>query len=119
MRTRSKARHQRQQPQQVPPHLVETPKDTMADNRTMAELLQAPTERIRGRNSGQLRYEWAPPQVTQLYSTAFTGAGAGTGDVCLSRSRALTISFNSATSRNTPEVEALVLTLATMALFRE
>ncbi|GJQ94201.1 hypothetical protein Tco_0005340 [Tanacetum coccineum] len=48
---------------------------------------------------GQLRYEWAPPQVTQLCSTAFTGAGAGTGDVCLSRSRALTISFNSATSR--------------------
>ncbi|GKF96087.1 hypothetical protein Tco_0288822, partial [Tanacetum coccineum] len=29
--------------------------------------------------------------VTQLCSTAFTGAGAGTGDVCLSRSRALTI----------------------------
>ncbi|GKG65858.1 hypothetical protein Tco_0689049, partial [Tanacetum coccineum] len=28
----------------------------------------------------QLRYEWAPPQVTQLCSTAFTGAGAGTGD---------------------------------------
>ncbi|GKA10300.1 hypothetical protein Tco_0689733 [Tanacetum coccineum] len=32
------------QQQQVPPHLVETPKDTMADNRTMAELLQSPTE---------------------------------------------------------------------------
>ncbi|GJS31032.1 hypothetical protein Tco_0491652 [Tanacetum coccineum] len=46
-------------------------------------------------------------------------AGAGTGDVCLSRSRALTISFNSATSGDTPEVEALVLTLATMALLRE
>ncbi|GJZ99853.1 hypothetical protein Tco_0672404 [Tanacetum coccineum] len=60
-----------------------------------------------------------PPQVTQLCSTAFTGAGAGTGDVCLSRSRALTISFNSATSGDTPEVEALVLTLATMALLRE
>ncbi|GJZ89232.1 reverse transcriptase domain-containing protein [Tanacetum coccineum] len=47
MRTRSQARrlrqHQRQQ-QQVPPNLVEPPKDTMADNRTMAELLQAPTE---------------------------------------------------------------------------
>ncbi|GKE98140.1 reverse transcriptase domain-containing protein, partial [Tanacetum coccineum] len=42
MRTRSKARRLRQQ--QVPPNLVETPKDTMADNRTMAELLQAPTE---------------------------------------------------------------------------
>ncbi|GJT06385.1 hypothetical protein Tco_0840847 [Tanacetum coccineum] len=60
-----------------------------------------------------------PPQVTQLCSTAFTGAGAGTGDVCLSRSRALTISFNSKTSGDTPEVEALVLTLATMALLRE
>ncbi|GJU98700.1 reverse transcriptase domain-containing protein [Tanacetum coccineum] len=43
MRTRSKARRLQQQ-QQVLPHLVETPKDTMADNRTMAELLQAPTE---------------------------------------------------------------------------
>ncbi|GJY88598.1 reverse transcriptase domain-containing protein [Tanacetum coccineum] len=50
MRTRSKARRlrqqqqQQQQQQQVPPNLVEPPKDTMADNRTMAELLQAPTE---------------------------------------------------------------------------
>ncbi|GJZ54995.1 hypothetical protein Tco_0610188 [Tanacetum coccineum] len=44
MRTRSKARHLRQQQQQVPSNLVETPKDTMTDNRTMAELLQAPTE---------------------------------------------------------------------------
>ncbi|GKB06051.1 reverse transcriptase domain-containing protein [Tanacetum coccineum] len=45
MRTRSKARRLRQQQQQqLPPNLVETPKDTMADNRTMAELLQAPTE---------------------------------------------------------------------------
>ncbi|GJV50335.1 reverse transcriptase domain-containing protein [Tanacetum coccineum] len=43
MRTRSQARRLRQQ-QQVPPILVEPPKDTMADNRTMAELLQAPTE---------------------------------------------------------------------------
>ncbi|GJR53579.1 reverse transcriptase domain-containing protein [Tanacetum coccineum] len=41
MRTRSKARRLQQQ---VPPNLVETPKDTMADNRTMAELLQAPIE---------------------------------------------------------------------------
>ncbi|GKF89707.1 hypothetical protein Tco_0263670 [Tanacetum coccineum] len=46
-------------------------------------------------------------------------AGAGTGDVCLSRSRALTISFNSATSGDTPEVEELVLTLATTALLQE
>ncbi|GKG51823.1 hypothetical protein Tco_0544461, partial [Tanacetum coccineum] len=46
MRTRSKARRlrQQQQQQQVPLSLVEPPKDTMADNRTMAELLQAPTE---------------------------------------------------------------------------
>ncbi|GJV74468.1 reverse transcriptase domain-containing protein [Tanacetum coccineum] len=49
MRTRSKARRLRQQQQQqVPPNLVETPKGGggygMADNRTMAELLQAPTE---------------------------------------------------------------------------
>ncbi|GKF37011.1 hypothetical protein Tco_0113769, partial [Tanacetum coccineum] len=47
MRTRSQARRQRQQQrqqQQVPPNLVEPSKDTMADNRTMAELLQAPTE---------------------------------------------------------------------------
>ncbi|GJV33950.1 reverse transcriptase domain-containing protein [Tanacetum coccineum] len=44
MRTRSKARRLQQQQQQVPPNLVEPPKDTMADNRTMAELLQAPTE---------------------------------------------------------------------------
>ncbi|GJZ72465.1 hypothetical protein Tco_0636316, partial [Tanacetum coccineum] len=42
MRTRSQARRLRQQQrqqQQVPPNLVEAPKDTMADNRTMAELL--------------------------------------------------------------------------------
>ncbi|GJR10538.1 hypothetical protein Tco_0793190 [Tanacetum coccineum] len=43
MRTRSQARRLRQQ-QEVPPNLVEPPKDTMANNRTMAELLQAPTE---------------------------------------------------------------------------
>ncbi|GKE98852.1 reverse transcriptase domain-containing protein [Tanacetum coccineum] len=43
MRTRSKARRQQQQ-QQVPPNLVEPPIVTMDDNRTMAELLQAPTE---------------------------------------------------------------------------
>ncbi|GJU56527.1 reverse transcriptase domain-containing protein [Tanacetum coccineum] len=43
MRTRSKARRLQKQ-QQVTPNLVEPPKDTMADNRTMAELLQAPTE---------------------------------------------------------------------------
>ncbi|GJT80173.1 reverse transcriptase domain-containing protein [Tanacetum coccineum] len=42
MRTRSQARRLRQQQrhqQQAPPNLVEPPKDTMADNRTMAELL--------------------------------------------------------------------------------
>ncbi|GKC04064.1 hypothetical protein Tco_0995674 [Tanacetum coccineum] len=47
MRTRSQARRLRQHQQQqhqVPPNLVELPKDTMADNRTIAELLQAPTE---------------------------------------------------------------------------
>ncbi|GKG21721.1 hypothetical protein Tco_0384316, partial [Tanacetum coccineum] len=48
MHTHSQARrlrqHQRQQQQQVPPNLVEPPKDTMTDNRTMAELFQAPTE---------------------------------------------------------------------------
>ncbi|GKF31730.1 hypothetical protein Tco_0101528, partial [Tanacetum coccineum] len=50
MRTRSQARRLRQhqqhhqQQQQVPPNLVEPPKDTMADDRTMAVLLQAPTE---------------------------------------------------------------------------
>ncbi|GJZ42912.1 hypothetical protein Tco_0590167, partial [Tanacetum coccineum] len=43
MRTRSKARRLQQQ-QQIPPNLVEPLKDTMADNRTMAELLQALTE---------------------------------------------------------------------------
>ncbi|GJQ99162.1 reverse transcriptase domain-containing protein [Tanacetum coccineum] len=47
MRTRSQARRLRQQQlhqQQVPPNLVDLPIVTMADNRTMAELLQAPTE---------------------------------------------------------------------------
>ncbi|GJU93310.1 hypothetical protein Tco_1318066 [Tanacetum coccineum] len=52
MRTRSQARkHQQQQVQRTsvePPNLEKPnnkpPKDTMADNRTMAELLQAPTE---------------------------------------------------------------------------
>ncbi|GKD20363.1 hypothetical protein Tco_1222066 [Tanacetum coccineum] len=45
----------------------------------------------------------------ETYSWMLSRAGAGTGDVCLSRSRALTISFNSATSGDTPEVEALAL----------
>ncbi|GJZ20541.1 reverse transcriptase domain-containing protein [Tanacetum coccineum] len=55
MRTRSRSypnnnsstiprRNRRRSQQQVPPNLVEPPKDTMADQRTMAELLQAPTE---------------------------------------------------------------------------
>ncbi|GKA39541.1 reverse transcriptase domain-containing protein [Tanacetum coccineum] len=55
MRTRSRSypnnnssiiprRNRRLSQQQVPPNLVEPPKDTMADQRTMAELLQAPTE---------------------------------------------------------------------------
>ncbi|GJW27203.1 hypothetical protein Tco_0041014 [Tanacetum coccineum] len=52
MRTRSQARKRRQQQVQQtsvePPNLEKPnnnpPKDTMADNRTMAELLQAPTE---------------------------------------------------------------------------
>ncbi|GJX78980.1 hypothetical protein Tco_0327129 [Tanacetum coccineum] len=52
--------------------------------------------------TGADNYDMSGPhqQVSpnKLCSTAFTGAGAGTGDVCLSRSRALTISFNSATS---------------------
>ncbi|GJS76185.1 hypothetical protein Tco_0726066 [Tanacetum coccineum] len=66
----------------------------MADNRTMAELLQAPTE---GYEDAIVVPEIeANPilrssiRVTQLCSTAFTGAGAGTGDVNLSRIRALT-----------------------------
>ncbi|GJV96994.1 hypothetical protein Tco_1548571, partial [Tanacetum coccineum] len=37
-------RQQQLHQQQVPPNLVELPIVTMADNRTMAELLQAPTE---------------------------------------------------------------------------
>ncbi|GJX09767.1 reverse transcriptase domain-containing protein [Tanacetum coccineum] len=37
-------RNRRRSQQQVPPNLVEPPKDMMADQRTMAELLQAPTE---------------------------------------------------------------------------
>ncbi|GJR43746.1 reverse transcriptase domain-containing protein [Tanacetum coccineum] len=40
----STIRQQLRQQQQVPLNLVEPPKDTMADNQTMAELLQAPTE---------------------------------------------------------------------------
>ncbi|GKA45945.1 reverse transcriptase domain-containing protein [Tanacetum coccineum] len=55
MRTRSQSypnnnsstiprRNRRRSQQQVPPTIVEPPKDTMADQRTMAELLQAPTE---------------------------------------------------------------------------
>ncbi|GKG49004.1 hypothetical protein Tco_0513151, partial [Tanacetum coccineum] len=55
MRTRSQARKRRQQQVRQtsvePPNLEKPnnlnnnlPKDTMADNRTMAELLQAPTE---------------------------------------------------------------------------
>ncbi|GJU80620.1 reverse transcriptase domain-containing protein [Tanacetum coccineum] len=55
MRTRSRSypnnnssiiprRNRRRSQQQVPPNLVEPPKDTMVGQRTMAELLQAPTE---------------------------------------------------------------------------
>ncbi|GJW23537.1 hypothetical protein Tco_0034159 [Tanacetum coccineum] len=60
-----------------------------------------------------------PPPQEQTLLNRFYGSGCWNGRYCLSRSRALTISFNSATSGDTPEVEALVLTLATMALLRE
>ncbi|GJU95308.1 hypothetical protein Tco_1320064 [Tanacetum coccineum] len=65
--------------------------------------------------------EIAAAGLLSILGCYLAGAGAGTriGDVCLSRSRARTISFNSATSGDTLEVEALVLTLATMALLRE
>ncbi|GJW69948.1 hypothetical protein Tco_0126865 [Tanacetum coccineum] len=64
-----------------------------------------------------VRYD-PPPQVTQLCSTAFTGAGAGVW-FFLSRINALTISFSSAISDETAGVEELVLTLETMALLRD
>ncbi|GJW48368.1 putative ribonuclease H-like domain-containing protein [Tanacetum coccineum] len=61
MRTRSKARRLRQQQQQqVPPNLVEPPKNTMADNRTMAELAPTPTEDTRTQFSPD-RLEKEPP----------------------------------------------------------
>ncbi|GJW09115.1 hypothetical protein Tco_1571538 [Tanacetum coccineum] len=60
----------------------------------------------------------APPQVTQLSSTALTGAGAGAGAEAwffLSKSNARTISLSSATSDETAWVEEFALTLATTA----
>ncbi|GJV80581.1 hypothetical protein Tco_1516451 [Tanacetum coccineum] len=56
------------------------------------------------------------PTVTQLCSTAFTGAEAGVW-FFLSRINARTISLSSATSDETAWVEELVLILATTALF--
>ncbi|GJW67556.1 hypothetical protein Tco_0121980 [Tanacetum coccineum] len=46
--------------------------------------------------SGQLRYEWAPPQVTKLCSNAFTGRRAGNGEALLVEKRSSnTFLFNS------------------------
>ncbi|GKC71641.1 hypothetical protein Tco_1117524 [Tanacetum coccineum] len=44
MRTRSQARNRNRRQQQITPVIVEEPEIPMADNRTMAQLLQAPTE---------------------------------------------------------------------------
>ncbi|GJU28072.1 reverse transcriptase domain-containing protein [Tanacetum coccineum] len=44
MRTRSQARNQNRRQQQITPVIVEEPEIPMADNRTMAQLLQAPIE---------------------------------------------------------------------------
>ncbi|GKC75808.1 hypothetical protein Tco_1126582, partial [Tanacetum coccineum] len=69
--------------------------------------------------AGQFWWEWAPPQVTQLSSTALTGAGAGAEAwFFLSKSNARTISLSSATSDEIAGVEEFVLTLATTALAR-
>ncbi|GKB86678.1 hypothetical protein Tco_0958950 [Tanacetum coccineum] len=57
-----------------------------------------------------------PSNITQLCSTAFTGAEAGVW-FFLSRINARTMSLSSATSDETAWVEELVLILATTALF--
>ncbi|GJU26832.1 hypothetical protein Tco_1165453 [Tanacetum coccineum] len=44
MRTRSQARNRNRRQQQITPVIVEEPEIPMADNRTMAQMLQAPTE---------------------------------------------------------------------------
>ncbi|GJT54780.1 reverse transcriptase domain-containing protein [Tanacetum coccineum] len=44
MRTRSQARNQNRRQQQITPVIVEEPEFPMADNRTMAQMLQAPIE---------------------------------------------------------------------------
>ncbi|GJU51457.1 putative reverse transcriptase domain-containing protein [Tanacetum coccineum] len=44
MRTRSQARNRNRRQQQIPPVNVEEPEFLMADNRTMAQMLQAPIE---------------------------------------------------------------------------
>ncbi|GJV96415.1 reverse transcriptase domain-containing protein [Tanacetum coccineum] len=44
MRTRSQARNRNRRQQQLTPVIVEEPEFPMADNRTMAQMLQAPTE---------------------------------------------------------------------------
>ncbi|GKF70738.1 hypothetical protein Tco_0203795, partial [Tanacetum coccineum] len=44
MHTRSQARNQNRRQQQITPVIVEEPEFQMADNRTMAQMLQAPTE---------------------------------------------------------------------------
>ncbi|GJZ10093.1 reverse transcriptase domain-containing protein [Tanacetum coccineum] len=84
MRTRSKARRLQQQ-QQVTPNLVEPPKDTMADNRTMAELLQAPTEgyedaivvpEIEAANFGNQEYPNVPTTSIKLMLFPFSLEGA-------------------------------------------
>ncbi|GKB94337.1 retrovirus-related pol polyprotein from transposon TNT 1-94 [Tanacetum coccineum] len=69
---------------------------------------------------GNTEFPWLKfaAALCETYSWVYL-AGAGTGDRSAYRNRALTMSFNSATSGDTPEVEVLVLTLAIMALLRE
>nr|GFA86828.1 hypothetical protein [Tanacetum cinerariifolium] len=78
---------------------------------------------LRSETAGQFWYAWAPPQVTQFGSTAFTGAGVVDGVEAgdwffLSKSNALTMSLSSATSNEMDGVDELIPTLATTALAR-
>ncbi|GJR67930.1 hypothetical protein Tco_0013995 [Tanacetum coccineum] len=73
----------------------------------------------KNREPEKLRYRWDHRSNNNIAQQLLRERDQELGDVCLSRSRARTISFNSETSGDTPEVEAFVLTLATMALLRE
>ncbi|GKD87772.1 reverse transcriptase domain-containing protein [Tanacetum coccineum] len=77
MRTRSQARNRNRQQQQITPVIVEEPEILMADNRTMAQMLQAPIEGYEDAivvppiNANN--FELKQPLINLVQSNKFTG----------------------------------------------